>query len=200
MRISPLFVRLSQLAMQAAERMPQARAALIQSTCSEAASTSGDTSITSGLLLAQEVDDRRGRPGSRARAAIKRALDTRAPATAASCGIAIDPVVGRRQHLALDPRAQRRRAGEARVQVADEIHDAAQPVGDRAPRALVLRHEAEHAHAIGVRLQSLEADRLLDVGVVDGNRHVVAARRAAPRWRSRRTAGTPASPRRTESS
>jgi hypothetical protein len=47
-RSRPLLVRLSQLAMHTPVRMPQARAALIQSTCSEAVLTSGDTSSTSG--------------------------------------------------------------------------------------------------------------------------------------------------------
>src|SRR5688572_1869916 len=61
------------------------------------------------------------------------------------------------------------------MQVAHEIHDAAQPVCNRAPRALVLRNEPEDAHAIGVGLQPLETDGLLGVGVDDCNRDVVAA-------------------------
>src|SRR5687768_7759927 len=88
-----------------------------------------------------------------------------------------DPVIRDREHLALDPRAQRCRAGEARVEVADEVHDPAQAVRDRAPGALMLRHQPQHAHPISVCLQPLEADRLLGVGVDDRDRHVVAALR-----------------------
>ena len=198
MRISPLFVRLSQLATQAAERMPHARAALIQSTCSEAASMSGDTSITSGACSRRKSTI--GRHTGMARSPAISARSMRVHARRRELRDRIEPVIGRRQHLPLDPRAQRRRAGEARVQVAHEIHDAAQAVRDRAPRAFVLRDDAEHAHAVGVRLQSLEPHRLLGVGVDDRNRHVVAARRQLLDRRNRRSAGIRASPRRTGSS
>ena len=75
MRSNPLFVRLSQLATQAHVRMASARAPLIQATCFEAASTSGETSCTSGAVSRRKSrmgGVRRNRPIARHQRALDR--------------------------------------------------------------------------------------------------------------------------------
>ena len=119
-----------------------------------------------------------GAPEWRCSAAIEATLERRARRAGGSRGIAIEPVIGRRQHLPLHARAQRRSPREPRMEVADEIHDAAQPyaISPHMPSSVGTSPSTRTRSAIGAQPSSPTG--FLMLVLLYGDRHVVAAGRA----------------------